>query len=97
MSTEPPVEPDSSSGPPSEGRRRNLVRRLAENRLEAARTWGELGTVGLSFALAIIIGALVGIWLDRVTGWGPTFFIVFFILGFVAGVMNVYRAISRSR
>jgi ATP synthase protein I len=67
----------------------------ARGRLDAMRTFGQVGTVGMSFVIAVAIGALLGAWLDRVTGLAPWCFIVFFILGFAAGVINVYRIISR--
>jgi ATP synthase protein I len=59
-------------------------------RLEAMRTFGTLGSVGLSFVIAIVIGAALGLWLDRLTGWSPICFIVFFLIGLVAGIRNVY-------
>lgn len=59
------------------------------------RTFGQVGSIGLAFALAVGIGSAIGLWLDRVTGWSPVLFIVFFIAGFAAGVVNVYR-ITRS-
>lgn len=62
----------------------------AHARLEAMRTFGTLGSVGLSFVLALVIGTALGWWLDKVTGWSPVCFIVFFLLGLVAGIRNVY-------
>ena len=59
------------------------------------RTFGQLGALGLSFVFAMVIGVALSLWLDRVTGWRPWFFVTFFILGFAAGVLNVYRTISR--
>jgi F0F1-type ATP synthase assembly protein I len=73
------------------------LKSAARGRFEAMRTFGQVGTLGLSFVIALAIGVALGTWLDRVTGWGPWFFIVFFILGFGAGVLNVYRTISRMR
>jgi len=64
-------------------------------RSDVMRTFGQFGTLGLSFVLALVIGVAIGIWLDRITGWRPWFFVTFFILGFAAGVLNVYRAFSR--
>jgi ATP synthase protein I len=64
-------------------------------RFEAMRTFGQIGTLGLSFVFAIAIGAIFGHWLDGLTGWAPWCFITFFILGFAAGVLNVYRTLSR--
>jgi ATP synthase protein I len=71
------------------------LKSAARGRFEAMRTFGQIGTVGLSFVLAIVIGVALGTWLDRLTGWSPWFLIGFFILGFIAGVLNVYRTISR--
>jgi len=59
------------------------------------RTFGALGSVGLSFVLAIVIGAGVGLLIDRWIGWGHWGFFVFFFLGLVAGIINVYR-VSKS-
>ncbi len=65
------------------------ARKVISSRVEVMRTLGQLSTVGLSFALAILISMFLGVWLDRLTGWKPLFTIVFFVLGFVAGVWNV--------
>ena len=78
MNEEPkPTDPPQSTKP-------------AYARLEAMRTFGTLGSVGLSFVIAIVIGAALGLWLDRLTGWSPICFIVFFLIGLVAGIRNVY-------
>jgi F0F1-type ATP synthase assembly protein I len=75
--------------------RKESLKSAARGRLEAMRTFGQVGTIGLSFVFAVAIGVLIGTWLDRLTGWEPWFFVIFFILGFTAGVLNVYRTISR--
>jgi ATP synthase protein I len=72
---------------PEEGQRR---RGVMPQRFAALATFGALGSVGLSFVLALVIGTALGVWLDRVTGWSPLCFIVFFLLGLVAGIRNVY-------
>jgi predicted F0F1-ATPase subunit len=59
------------------------------------RTIGALSSVGLSFVLAIVIGVLLGLWLDRVFGTGRVFFFIFFVIGVVAGILNVYRTAGR--
>jgi ATP synthase protein I len=59
---------------------------------EAMRTLGQLGSVGLSFVLAIVIGAGLGLLIDSWIGWGHWGFFTFFFLGLVAGVINVVRA-----
>jgi ATP synthase protein I len=60
-----------------------------------ARQLGAVATVGLSFVLAIVIGAGAGLWLDRKLGTSPWLFFVFLSLGFAAGVVNIYRTTRR--
>jgi F0F1-type ATP synthase assembly protein I len=52
--------------------------------------------VGLSFVFAMVIGAWSGRVLDGWLGTGPLFFIVLFFLGLAAGILNVYRTVSRA-
>jgi ATP synthase protein I len=61
-------------------------------------TWravGALGSVGLSFVLAIVIGVAIGQWVDRRLDSAPWGFLVFFAFGLAAGILNVYRTTSR--
>jgi len=44
---------------------------------------------------AVIVGGLIGFGLDRWLGSTPWLFLLFFVLGFVAGVLNVLRAYER--
>lgn len=53
---------------------------------------GTLGSVGFSFVLSIVVGVGVGLLIDKWIGRGHWGFFVFFFLGLVAGVVNVYRA-----
>jgi len=62
---------------------------------QTAQSIGALSTVGLSFVLAIVLGAWFGYLLDKWLGTSPWLFLLFFILGFVAGVLNVYRTANR--
>jgi ATP synthase protein I len=85
-----PSPPD----PPAGGAREDLDR-LTRDRFEVMRTYASLGSVGLSFVFAVVIGTGIGLWLDRMTGWSPAFTLIFFACGLVAGILNVYRAVSR--
>ena len=62
---------------------------------DTMRTIGALSTVGISFVLAIAIGAGFGWFLDKSFGTGPWMFLVFFALGVAAGILNVYRTAGR--
>jgi ATP synthase protein I len=44
---------------------------------------------------AILVGGLIGYALDRLIGTTPWLFLVFFMLGFAAGILNVTRAFQR--
>ena len=94
-------EPEDDARPPSTDQPASWLERSAKNvanrRLESMRSYGSLSTDGMSFAFAMIIGAALGLWLDRVTGWSPVCFVVFFILGFGAGVRSVYIATKRMK
>jgi len=44
---------------------------------------------------AVIVGAFIGVGLDWLIGTKPWLFLVFFLIGFAAGVLNVVRAYER--
>jgi ATP synthase protein I len=63
-----------------------------EKKIDTVRSIGALSSVGLSFVLAVVIGAWLGWLLDRWFGTDPFLFILFFFLGMIAGIVNVYRS-----
>jgi len=60
------------------------------------RTVGELGSLGLSFVLAIVIGTWAGLWIDRTFTTSPWGMFAGFCLGFAAAVLNVVRITRRA-
>ena len=60
------------------------------------RTAWELSAGLLSFVVAIGIGYGFGGLLDARLGTSPWLTVIFLCFGFVAGVMNVYRTVSRA-
>jgi ATP synthase protein I len=59
---------------------------------------GSIGNaIGLAFRVlsefvaAVIVGAFIGWWIDRVAGTSPAFLITFLLMGAAAGFWNVYR------
>jgi ATP synthase protein I len=86
--------PPPASGPDRD-RPDSTLQRAARARLDVARTFGAVGTLGLSVVIALVLGTALGLWLDRVTGWSPVCFIVGFLLGLAAGILNIYRTMSR--
>lgn len=41
------------------------------------------------------VGGVLGYFIDRVAGTSPIFFILFFFIGFAAGVRNIIRNVSK--
>jgi F0F1-type ATP synthase assembly protein I len=60
--------------------------------VDAMRAYGTLGSVGLAFVLAIVIGAGGGLLIDRWVGSGHWGFFAGFFLGVAAGIVSVVRA-----
>jgi ATP synthase protein I len=56
------------------------------------RSVGLLASAGWAFVLSILIGLGGGYLLDRVLGTSPWLFFLGFVVGFAAGVTNLYRA-----
>ena len=59
--------------------------------------WGIGFRAGVEVVSALIVGVVVGMLLDRWLGTWPWLFLLFFVLGSVAGVLNVYRLFSPRR
>lgn len=61
------------------------------------------GGYGLAFRFAadliagVAVGGFIGWALDRQFGTAPVFLVVFFLLGFAAGVLNVVRAAQKAQ
>lgn len=68
----------------------SAARRAASARFEALAAAGAIGSLGLSFVFAVVIGTAFGWWLDRITGWSPVCLLLFFFLGLAAGFRNVW-------
>ena len=60
------------------------------------RTVGELGTLGLSFVLALVLGTWAGLWVDNTFATSPWGMMVGFVMGFAAAVLNVVRITRRA-
>lgn len=75
-----PASPRVEDRPPSSGDTKTIARGI---RLSAELVAG------------ILVGAAIGWFLDKWLGISPWGFIVFFLLGFVAGIFNVIRSAGR--
>ena len=55
----------------------------------------KFGTLGLEMGAAVVIGLLIGIYLDRRFNSEPWMTLIFLGFGFVAAVRNLLRALKR--
>ena len=53
-------------------------------------------SVGLELGISVILGVLFGYWLDLKLGTEPWMMLLFLVLGFVAGMRGVLRAVNRA-
>jgi len=59
--------------------------------------WGVGFRAGVEIVAALVVGVALGWSLDRWLGTFPWLFLVFFVLGSAAGIMNVYRLFDPKR
>ncbi len=70
---------------------------MKEDRGKTFRELGYFASLGISVALAIVIGLAIGYWLDKKFGTQPVLLLVGLALGIAAGFSNIYRAGQKSR
>jgi len=59
--------------------------------------WGVGFRAGVEVVSALVVGIAIGVLLDRWLGTWPWLFLVFFVFGSAAGVLNVYRLFTPRR
>jgi ATP synthase protein I len=67
------------------------------DRLRALRGGALLSVVGIQLVVCIVIGWLIGSWLDARFKTDPWFTILFFLLGTAAGFVELFRAVQASQ
>lgn len=61
----------------------------------ASSGMGAAMRVAIDLVAGVVVGVAIGLGLDRWLGTGPWLLILFFILGAVAGFVNVFRTAQR--
>ncbi len=77
--------------------RKGLDKPQAARGMPLSGNWGIGFRAGVEVVSALVVGVFLGYVLDRWLGTWPWLFLVFFVLGGVAGVLNVYRLFSPRR
>jgi ATP synthase protein I len=54
-----------------------------------------VASCGVEFVSAVIVGILIGAWIDKYFDTLPLFLILFFLLGCISGYFNVLKHIDR--
>ncbi len=54
-----------------------------------------LSTIGLHLVSGIIVGVLIGYYLDKFFNTSPLLTIIFFFFGIVAGFRNMYKDVQK--
>lgn len=85
------------------GRLRDLDRRLDKSRAEhvaetapgpqsrTSQGWGMALRLGADFVAGVLVGAAIGLGIDRLFGVSPWGLLIFLPLGFAAGVLSLLR------
>jgi len=68
---------------------------MDEEKKNLFRILGHLSTIGLTMAISIALGALIGHWLDGKFGTEPWLFLVFLGFGIAAAFKNLYTMYNK--
>ncbi|MBI4462372.1 MAG: AtpZ/AtpI family protein [Acidobacteria bacterium] len=59
------------------------------------RLVGLVLSMGVGFVAAVAVGAGIGWWLDKKLDTAPAFLVIFLILGFIAGLFELYYEMKK--
>jgi ATP synthase protein I len=68
---------------------------MEEEKKRLIKTLAVVSSMGISVALAIVIGVFIGLKLDEWLGTHPWFFFIFLFIGIAAGFRNIYIIAGR--
>jgi len=68
---------------------------MDEEKKNLIKTLGMVSTVGISMAVAIVLGIYIGRSLDKWLNTSPWFFYIFLFFGIVAGFRNIFIIAGR--
>ena len=57
--------------------------------------WIMYSSMGLELGLSVVVGFLIGSWLDKWLGTEPWLLLVFGIAGIIAGYRSIFRLVKR--
>jgi ATP synthase protein I len=69
---------------------------VQEDTRKYIKLMASVSTMGISMVLALVIAIIVGYYLDKWFHTSPVFFLIFMVLGIVAGFRNIYVIMKRT-
>ena len=70
---------------------------MDEDLKKAIKALGYLSSIGLSMALSVALGALIGYYIDKKFGTDPWFLLIFLGFGIAAAFRNLYILYKKSK
>jgi F0F1-type ATP synthase assembly protein I len=61
------------------------------------KAFARLGSVGIEFALSVVVGLLGGTWLDKHFSTQPLLTLVGLLFGLIAGVRSLYQTVRKQQ
>ena len=74
---------------------KNKLKKNNINNNQNSSFLGSAFKLGTELVAAVVVGTIIGFILDNWFGTKPWLIIIFFFLGFFAGVLNVFRTAKR--
>ena len=62
---------------------------------KSAPKWIIYSSMGLELGLSVVVGFLIGSWLDESLATEPWFLLIFGIAGIIAGYRSIFRLVKR--
>lgn len=62
---------------------------------KAGPKWVMYSSMGLELGLSVVVGFLIGSWIDEWLATDPWFLLIFGIAGIIAGYRSIFRLVKR--
>jgi len=98
MSEEPKIESAKDQDPFSREIGAKVARKLRARRNRTQGVWfglGMMGLIGWSVAIPTVLGAALGIWLDRRYPGGHSWTLALLVAGLVIGCVNAWHWVAK--
>jgi len=66
-----------------------------KNLSKTGSKWIMYSSMGLELGLSVVVGFLIGSWLDKWLETGPYLLLLFGIAGIIAGYRSIFRLVKR--